>query len=107
MQKWPRPVVWASWVVILWGVCQAKTFLVPLLLAALLSFLMTPLIKALERQKVPEWASILISSVLLFLPVLTVGALLLSEGSILIRDFPRIEASIKEWIGTIAQSSFV
>lgn len=106
MSKCPRPLVWAAWVVIIWGLREAEPFVIPLLLAALLSFLMNPLVSYLERRKVPEWLAVTFSSILLFLPVLAVGSLILREGAILIRDYPIIMASLKSQLEQLSGSAF-
>ena len=107
MSKWPRSVFWGAWVIIVWGLKAAEPFLVPLLLAALLSFLMTPVVNYLERKKTPEWLAVTFSSILLFLPVFALGTLLLHEGSVLIRDYPIIIHSIQTHLDRWSTSPFV
>jgi predicted PurR-regulated permease PerM len=106
MNKCPRPVVWGAWVVIAWGLKEAEPFLIPLLLAALLAFLMNPLVSYLEKRKIPEWLAVTFSSILMFLPVLALGSLMLHEGAILIRDYPIIINSVKTQLEQFAGSAF-
>jgi len=106
MHKWPRPIVWSAWVVIIWGLKAAEPFLIPLFLAALLSFLMSPLVGYLESKKIPEWLAVTFSSVLLFLPVVALGSLLLHEGSVLIRDYPIIINAVRSHLDSWENSSF-
>ncbi len=103
----PQAVQLASWIVVLWGLSQAKAFLIPLLLAALLSFLIMPLVLQLRKRKFPEWAALTLASLLLFLPVLGLIALLINEGGILVRDYPALLSSLKEHWAQLLSSSFV
>ncbi len=98
---------WAAWVVILWGVTQAKSFLIPLFLASLLAFLMAPVVNQLRKKKLPEWAALTLSSILLFLPVFGIIILLFNEGAILLRDYPHLLASLKEHWLRLGSSSFI
>lgn len=87
----------ASWIIILWGASQAKLFLVPLLLAALLGFLMTPLVTLLRKRKIPEWAALFLAAFLLFLPVMGLVFLIVKEVMILVRDYPILLASLRNY----------
>jgi predicted PurR-regulated permease PerM len=107
MKTMEKPFIWAAWVVVIWGMSQAKPFLIPILLAALLSFLMNPLIQILEKRKLPEWASIFISAGLLFLPVFLVVGLLLKECSVLIKDYPHMELTIKSFLENLATAPII
>jgi predicted PurR-regulated permease PerM len=107
MKMFQNAVVWASWVIILWGFSQAKPFLVPILLAVLLAFLMNPLIQFLEKKKIPEWLSIAISAFVLFFPVIILMVFLLREGSILIKDYPHIVGSIRRLLESVANTPMI
>jgi predicted PurR-regulated permease PerM len=107
MLKIPKPIIWASWIVIGWGLSEIKPFLVPVLLAALLSFLVNPLINFLERKKIPEWASISLSSIVLLLPIFILVGILINQGTVLVKDVPHLKLSIKNLLESISQSSLV
>src|SRR4051794_34389269 len=96
-----------AWVVILWGVSQAKSFLIPLFLASLLSFLLSGLVDLLRKKGLSERIALTLSSVLLFLPVFVIVILLLKEGTILIRDYPHLLATLKENLERLQASSFI
>lgn len=102
-----RALLFAAWVVIVWGLAQAKPFLIPLLLAALLAFLMSPLVAALRRRKFPEWAAVAIGAALLFLPALALTALLGGEVASLLHEYPQHLASMKAKWAEFASSSIV
>jgi predicted PurR-regulated permease PerM len=97
----------AAWIVILWGVYQAKSFLIPLLLSALLAFLMATLIDLLRKKGLSEKLALILSSVLLFLPVVLIITLLLGESSVLMRDYPRLLAALKAHLEILQASSFI
>src|SRR4051812_8621170 len=87
----PRGIlIFALFGIILWELSAARAFVVPICLAALLAFLMNPLDKFFCKHRAPEWASILISVCILFLPLLLVLSLLAYEIRLLILDFPAI-----------------
>lgn len=105
MRNWPKPLLWVAWIIIIWGLREATPFLIPLLLASLLSFLMNPLVHFLECKKIPEWLAVSFSSILMFLPVFALASLLLHEGSILLRDYPLLIDAVREHLTKMAQSS--
>lgn len=99
-------VVVALLVVILWGAAQARSFLIPVCIAALLAFLMAPMVAQLRKWKVPEILAIGISALVLVLPFLLIGYLLGHEISLLVRDFPRIRAWFDLKLLQLAHSQF-
>ena len=97
----------ASIIVSLWGLVVAKTFLVPILMAALLAFMMAPFVRLLRKNKIPEWLALTFSGALLFLPVFLVVLFSVKEVKTLIHDFPSITASLKSHLDHFATSSWV
>lgn len=89
-------LTWAAWVVVIWGVAEAKTFLIPLCLAALLAFVMAPLLQSLKRFRVPEPVGIGICAAALLFPILLAASTLVRETEMLIHEFPEISARINE-----------
>ncbi len=102
----PQSLIWASWVVIVWGLREASPFLVPVLLAGLLAFVISPVVNFLESKKVPEWVAILASALLLFLPVFAAAGLMVHEATVLVRNFPAIMQALKSLLSQLNQSSF-
>jgi len=92
-------------VVTFWGISEAQTFLIPICIAALLAFLMAPLVRVMRSSGFPEWSAITVSSILLVLPFLTLFSVLVWQGQALARDFPSIMAALNRWISAFVHSS--
>src|SRR6476660_790662 len=69
------PLHRAAFIIILfWGLSGGSPFILPLLIAGLLAFLMSPLHRFLsQRLKVPEWISIIMSVLSLISPIALIG----------------------------------
>ena len=91
----------AAFVVVMWGVIEAKSFLIPIIVAALLSLLMMPVVRVLLRLRVPEWLAVTISSLILVLPLVAVASLIVAESNSLVNDWPHISASAKAYSETL------
>jgi len=102
-----RVLTLAAWIVVFWGMIQAKSFIIPIILAALLGFLMMPVVTLLKKRKLPEWAALSIASILLFLPVLALGGLLVNETAVLIHNYPTLLNSLKLNWAKLEASSWV
>jgi predicted PurR-regulated permease PerM len=103
-----RGLIWfAALVVTLWGLIQAKEFLIPIFLAALLAMLMVPGVRLLRRFNVPEWAALTISSLLLFLPLFGLASLLAIEGESLIKNWPEIYGSAHRYFDSFASGPWL
>src|ERR1700722_14678376 len=76
-------------VIVLWGIAAAQSFLIPVCLAALLAFLMNPLVRGLKKRRVPLWVSVTISYFLLVLPLLAFLSFTVVEMQALVKDFPK------------------
>ena len=82
-------------VITLWGLATARPFLVPVALAALLAFLMTPFVDLMNRKlRLPEGLSLVLSVLILLFPVAGLGYLLVRQGQSLVQDFPAIIATL-------------
>lgn len=82
----------------IWGAYQAADFLIPLSFAALLSFMMLPLVRGFNRVKLPEWIGILLSVVLVLAPLFTLGYFLSREVENFLHHGPAMmEALQKHW----------
>lgn len=92
-------------IVVLWGMWVAQAFFIPISLAALLAFLMAPVMRFLRRHKVPEWMAILLSVILLLLPVAFVLVMVAKQGQSLMQDYPAIAASAHRELLRLAHTS--
>ncbi len=86
----------ALWVVILWGISHAKDFLVPLCVAALLAFMMVPLIRFLNRFRIPDPVAILLSILILLAPLPLIGYLAVSQARAMVLAIPRMVTSLTD-----------
>jgi len=78
-------------IVLLWGLSNARAFLVPVAIAALLAFLMAPIHRFLcKRLRVSEGLGVALSAIVLLSPLFLIGYLLARQGQGLVNDFPRI-----------------
>ncbi len=90
----------------LWGAHAAENFLVPLSFAALLAFIMTPLVQALRHFRAPEWAAITLSVVAVITPVFTLGYFLSVEIDHFLRNAPAMMDTLQSHWDQISQSAY-
>lgn len=91
-------------VICLWAVYAGQRFLVPICIAALLSFLVFPLIRFLMRCRVPEPLAITLGSLLLIVPLVGACFVLVRETQNLIEDFPKILATVEHALESFSNS---
>lgn len=91
----------------LWGVAQARPFLVPLFISALLAFLLAPFVRLLRRFKFPEPLALTLSAILLVLPLPGFTYVLIRQGQALVRDFPKIANSLESALRDLSNISLL
>jgi len=97
----------AAFIILVWGIYEAQFLLMPICLAALVTFLMTPSMRFLKRLKMPEPICVILSALLLLLPLAGIVFLVISQIQGLVRDWPSLTASLKTMIVHFQKSSFV
>jgi predicted PurR-regulated permease PerM len=90
----------------LWGAHEAEGFLVPLSFAALLAFVMTPLVQALTRVRLPEWLSITLSVIVVVAPIFTLGYFLSLEIDHFLRNSSSMMDTLQSHWDRIAHSTY-
>jgi putative permease len=91
MQKVPSLFTIASLIILVWGLTEGRPFLLPVLIAGFLAFLMAPLHRILMHQgKVPDGIAVAICGVLFLSPMVILGFLLAQQGRGLIQDVPQL-----------------
>jgi predicted PurR-regulated permease PerM len=80
-------------VIIVWGFIQAKEFLLPVTIAALLAMLMTPLVHVFRRWQIREGLAVAMAAAVLLVPLIALGALALLETESLVHNWPQVSAS--------------
>jgi predicted PurR-regulated permease PerM len=104
--RFPQELAVAVLLVVLsWGLWAGQAFFVPLLLAALLAFLASPLVRWLGKAKIPEWLAIIFAALFLALPVGFVGYMLLRQAQALVADYPAIVEALQTWIKHLGETS--
>ena len=103
-----RSTVWmASLSVVIWSVTQAREFLVPLCVSALLAMLMAPIVRYLRRMRLNDTASVTLAVILLYLPLLGIASLVLIEADGLVRNWPLIYASARATLERVMNTPLI
>lgn len=89
----PLIVRLAALVVVCWGLIHAKSFLLPIIVAALLALTLMPLVRWLRRLRCPEWLAVTIATVVFLLPFAVLISILAREARALIQDWAHIRVS--------------
>jgi predicted PurR-regulated permease PerM len=82
-----------------------RELLVPLALAILLSFVLTPMLLFLRRLKIPRVLGVAIVVSFAFAVIFGLGWLLSQQAGQLVEDFPRYRTTITEKIGVLRKSA--
>ena len=85
----------AAFILVIWGVHEARSFLMPICVAALVTFLMTPAMRLFKRLKLPEPICMLVSALLLLAPLVGAIYLMISQIQSLFQDWPQLRASLQ------------
>jgi predicted PurR-regulated permease PerM len=102
-----RNIAWiAAGVVILWGLYSLSAVLTPFFLAAILAYILQPIVAWLHRRRVPLALSVagvlVLEALVLVLLMLTVLPLFIKEASQLARELPaflnRLNETVAPWI---------
>lgn len=95
----------AALIVVIWGVTEAKPFLVPVCIAALLAFLMAPGVNLMRKIGIPEWLAIAVCSLVLLFPFFGFGWVLVSQGQAFLQDVPSIIAWCKRALTNLSNTA--
>jgi predicted PurR-regulated permease PerM len=78
-----------------------RDVLIPIALAVLLSFVLSPLVGFLERWYFPRSVAVTVVALLAFAAILGLGALMVSEADQLAGDLPRYQSTLREKIQSL------
>jgi predicted PurR-regulated permease PerM len=78
-----------------------RELFVPIALAILLSFVLAPLVRALQRWHVPRGLSVLTVVLLAFLGIFAIGAVIATQVAELAGDLPHYQATMREKIKSL------
>lgn len=79
----------------------AREVLVPVVLAALLSFALAPVVRLLRKVKVSRVAAVMITVIVTFLVILGIGTIMTRQVTQLAEDLPRYQATIGQKIQSL------
>jgi predicted PurR-regulated permease PerM len=94
----------AAVVVTLWGLHVAAEFFIPVLLAALLAFLMAPVTHLLRRLHAPEWLAVIAAVLVILIPLGGFIYLVVNEVEALIHGWPQLRASFSHTLTALRES---
>src|SRR5215472_18211467 len=81
----------------------ARDIIVPITLAVLLSFLLSPVVRALRRLRLGRVAAVTLTSVVTFLVILGFVAVIVQEVSSLARDLPEYRSNLEAKVRSLPQ----
>lgn len=90
-------------VVVVAGLYLARSVLIPITLAMLLSFLLAPLVNLLRRMHLGRVPSVLLSVVLALTVILSLGGLIGTQLAGVAQDVPRYALTIQQKVDTVQQ----
>lgn len=101
------------------SVCATLYFgrdvLIPLALASLIAFVLAPLVRRLERRRIPRTLAVIIVGTLAAVPLISTGWVVVSQGASLVESFPEYRETLRDKIegvrslvaGTMSRASGV
>lgn len=78
-------------IILIWGLTVGRAFFIPVCLAAVLAFLMNPIVRYLRIRRVPHWIAVIVATTFLVVPLAIVVFLSVRQISQLIEDLPRLQ----------------
>ena len=78
-----------------------RELFVPIELAVLLSFVLAPLVRVLQRWRVPRALSVVAVVLLTFLGIFALGGVIATQVAQLAGDLPRYEATMRDKIKSL------
>jgi AI-2 transport protein TqsA len=94
-------VIAAALVIIIWGINQAQSVLVSLLVAIFLAMLGTPQVLWLERKRVPSFIAVLLVVTGMVTLLLIVGAIVGSSINSFYTEFPVYQTRLQEHVSVV------
>lgn len=91
-------------VIVIYGLIEGRPFLQPLLIAALLAFLIAPIERFLSfRLRLPAAISIILSALAVLSPFFALGYVLVLQGENFIQDFPHLMQTGRTKLESLSQ----
>jgi len=106
-QVWPINqlfILMASMSIVLMAMKFSADILVPLLIASAIAILLAPLLKYLETKHIPKIISLVFVTVLVLIPVMSLGGLIGEEVEDFIKNYATMEKEFDAWLDKISHS---
>ena len=106
-QVWPINqlfILMASMSIVLMAMKFSADILVPLLIASAIAILLAPLLKYLETKHIPKIISLVFVTVLVLIPVMSLGGLIGEEVEDFIKNYATMEKEFDAWLNKISHS---
>src|SRR3984957_12033124 len=84
----------ATGVVVVSALYLARDVLIPITLAVFLTFFLAPIVKLLQRARIPKVAAVAVSVVLALAVILLVGGIIGSQLKSLVADAPQYQSTV-------------
>ena len=97
----PRPEALlglATGVVVVSALYLARDVLIPITLAIFLSFFLAPIVKLLQRARLPKVAAVIVAVVVALAVIFLVGAIIGSQIKSLIGNLPQYQSTVNDKI---------
>src|SRR3977135_2873586 len=88
-------------VVIVAALYFGREVLVPIALALLMSFALAPLVRMLQRWRVPRTLAVIVVVLAAFAAIFSLGALMVSQVNQLAGELPRYQSTLREKIPSL------
>src|ERR1700722_12773539 len=88
-------------VVIVSALYFGREVLVPIALALLMSFVLSPLVKILQGWRLPRMFAVIVVVLVAFAAIFSLGALMVSQVDQLAGDLPRYQSTLREKIQSL------
>ncbi len=88
-------------VIVVLALYFGREVLVPIALAVLMSFVLAPLVRLLQGLYVPRSLAVIVSVLVAFAAVISLGALMISQVNQLASDLPRYQSTLREKIQSL------
>ncbi|MBC8038049.1 MAG: AI-2E family transporter [Rhizobiales bacterium] len=89
-------------VIVIGALYFGSELFVPLAIAVLLAFALSPVVRFLRRRRVPQWLAVTVTVLLAFLIIFFVGAIVTRQVTELGLELPRYQAALKDKVKAIS-----
>jgi len=81
----------------------ARDLLIPLVLALLLTFVLTPLVSLLQRSRLPRTMAVIVSLLMAMMIILSLGTMVANQINQLATELPRYQSTLREKVQNLRE----